>query len=114
VRDGFVGHHNALSMARQRHLQLMSTRRGGAALYRPYTGPYAGRGLRRTYDSKVDDANISEKYLKETTMEGYIHTHLSQAQLLHKEFAHPLNIVIMSKPTCAHKPRPISSCSAVI
>ena len=34
---------------------------------------------------------------KETTVEGHIQTSLYQAQLLHKEFAQPLNVVIIVK-----------------
>jgi putative transposase len=37
--DGHFGHHNALQMARQSHLQLISKLRCDAALYLPYTGP---------------------------------------------------------------------------
>ena len=68
-----------------------------AALYLPYTGPYAGRGPRRKYGSKVDYTHMPEQYLKDTTVEGHIQTRLYQAQLLHKEFAQPLNVVIIVK-----------------
>jgi putative transposase len=97
VLDGHFGNHNALHMARQCHVHLISKLRADSALYWPYTGPYAGRGPRRTYGDKVDYAHLPEKYLKETTVEGYIQTHLYQAQLLHKEFAQPLNVVILVK-----------------
>jgi putative transposase len=95
--DGHFGHHNALQMARQSHLHLISTLRCDAALYLPYTGPYAGRGPHRKYGSKLDYHNMPEKYLKETTVEGPIHTRVYQAQLLHREFAQPLNVVIIVK-----------------
>jgi putative transposase len=95
--DGHFGHHNALQMARQSHLHLISKLRCDAALYLPYTGPYAGRGPHRKYGSKLDYHNMPEKYLKETTVEGPIHTRVYQAQLLHREFAQPLNVVIIVK-----------------
>jgi len=38
-RDGPFGTHNALQMARQGNLHLMSKLRCDAALYFPYTGP---------------------------------------------------------------------------
>jgi putative transposase len=95
--DGHFGHHNALQMARQSHLHLISKLRCEAALYLPYTGPYAGRGPHRKYGSKLDYHNMPEKYLKETTVEGPIHTRVYQAQLLHREFAQPLNVVIIVK-----------------
>jgi putative transposase len=97
VLDGHFGNHNAVQMAQQSHLHLISKLRCDAALYFPYTGPYAGRGPRRKYGRKVDYANMPQQYLKATTVDGHIETRLSQAQLLHKEFAHPLNVVILVK-----------------
>jgi putative transposase len=97
VLDGHFGNHNALHMARQSHLHLISKLRSDAALYFPYTGSYAGRGPRRTYGSKVEYGHMPAQYLKETTVDGHIHTCLYQAQLLHKEFAQPLNVVIIIK-----------------
>jgi putative transposase len=95
--DGHFGHHNALQMARQGNLPLISKLRCDAALYFPYTGPYAGRGPHRQYGRKLEYHNIPPQYLKETTVEGNIPTCLYQAQLLHKEFAHALNVVIIVK-----------------
>jgi putative transposase len=97
VLDGHFGNHNALQMARQHNLHLISKLRCDAALYFPYTGPYAGRGPHRKYGHKVDYDHLPAQYLKETTVEGPIQTSLYQAQLLHKEFAHPLNVVIIVK-----------------
>jgi len=97
VLDGHFGNHNALHMARQCALHLISKLRCDAALYLPYTGPYAGRGPHRKYGRKVDYDNIPAQYLKETTVEGHIQTRLYQAQLLHKEFAQPLHVVIIAK-----------------
>jgi putative transposase len=97
VLDGHFGNHHALQMAQQSHLHLISKLRCDAALYFPYAGPYAGRGPRRKYGRRVEYANMPAQYLKETTVEGQIQTHVYQAQLLHKEFAHPLNVVIIVK-----------------
>jgi putative transposase len=41
--------------------------------------------------------NIPRQYLKETSVEGHIQTRLYQAQLLHKDFTQPLNVVIIAK-----------------
>ena len=97
VLDGHFGNHNALHMARQHNLHLISKLRCDAALYFPYTGPYAGRGPHRKYGDKVDYDDLPVPYLKETTVEGHMQTCLYQMQLLHKEFAHPLNVVIIVK-----------------
>ena len=97
VLDGHFGNHNALHMARQCGLHLISKLRCDAALYFPSTGPYAGRGPRRKYGHKVAYDHLPVQYLKETTVEGPIETRLYQMQVLHKEFAHPLNVVIIAK-----------------
>jgi putative transposase len=47
VLDGHFGNHNALQMAQQSNLHLISKLRCDAALYFPYVGPYAGRGPHR-------------------------------------------------------------------
>jgi len=97
VLDGHFGNHNALHMARQHHLHLISKLRCDAALYFPYTGPYAGRGPHRKYGDKIDYDDIPLPYLKETTVEGQVKTCVYQMHLLHKEFAQPLNVVIIAK-----------------
>jgi putative transposase len=97
VLDGHFGNHHAFHMARQCGLHLISKLRCDAALYFPYTGPYAGRGPRRKYGHKVDYDHLPVQYLKETTVEGDIETRLYQMQLLHKEFAQLLNVVILAK-----------------
>jgi hypothetical protein len=97
VLDGHVGTHNALPMARQCHMHLISTLRSDSALYLPYTGPYAGRGPHRTSGDKVDDDNLPVQYLKETTVEKHVTTALYQRQLLHKEFVQPLPVVLIVK-----------------
>jgi len=97
VLDGHFGNHNAWHMAQQCHVQLISKLRCDSALSVPYDGPYAGRGPRRKYGSRLDYRNIPDKYLKETTVEDHIQTRIYQAQLLHKEFAQPLNVVLIVK-----------------
>ena len=107
VLDGHFGNHNALDMARQCGLHLISKLRCDAALYLPYTGAYAGRGPRRKYGHKIDYDHLPGQYLKETTVEGPIQTCIYQAHRLHKEFQDPLNVVIIAQTnlrtlSCAH------------
>src|SRR5712692_776054 len=97
VLDGHFGNHNALQMARQSNLHLICKLRCDAALSFPYTGPYAGRGPRRKYGDKVDYTHMPEKSIIDTTVDGPMQTCVSQAQLLHKEFVQPLNVVILVK-----------------
>jgi putative transposase len=97
VLDGHFGNHPALHMVRSVGVHLISKLRHDAALYVPYEGPYAGRGPRRKYGSKLDYTHIPVKYLKRTTVEDNIQTNIYQAKMLHKEFSNPLHIVMIVK-----------------
>ena len=97
VLDGHFGNSPALHMVQQCNLQLISKLRSDAALYFPYDGPYQGRGPHRKYGAKLNYAALPQQYLKETTVEDQIETHIYQADLLQKEFAQPLNVVIIEK-----------------
>ena len=99
VLEGHFGNHNALQMARQCGLHLIAKLRCDAALYFPYTGPYAGRGPRRKYGPTVAYDHLPVQYLKEASVEGHIETRLYQMQLRHKEFTQPWNVVIIAKTT---------------
>lgn len=97
VLDGHFGNHHAGEMVRQCGLHLISKLRHDSALYWPYAGTYAGHGPHRKYGSRLDYRHIPAQYLKVTTLEGPIQTRIYQAQLLHKEFSQPLNVVIIIK-----------------
>ncbi len=95
--DGHFGNKYALHMVRQCNLHLISKLRSDAALYLPYDGPYSGHGPHRKYGTRLDYRHIPDKYLKQTSVEKQIETRIYQVQALHKEFAQPLNVVIIVK-----------------
>ena len=95
--DGHFGNAAALQMVRQCGLHLISKLRSDSALYFPYDGPYQGRGPRRKYGDKVDYQALPDKYLRQTTVDDQIETRVYQAELLHKECAQLLNVVIIVK-----------------
>lgn len=95
--DGHFGNNNALQMVLQCGLHLISKLRYDSALYFPYDGPYSGVGPHRKYGDKIDYRNIPDKYLVETSVDDDIETHIYQAKMLHKDFAQPLNVVIITK-----------------
>src|SRR2546425_3405093 len=97
VFDGAFGHNDALQMVRQVGLHLISKLRYDAALYFPYDGPYAGRGQRKKYGTKLDYRHIPEEYLQESLVEKDIETKIYQIPLWHKKFADMLNIVVIVK-----------------
>lgn len=95
--DGYFGHAAALQMARAQNLHLISKLRTDAALYVPYTGPYAGRGPRQIYGTKLDYRALPTAALHTTTVAGGVTTRIFQTRLLHKDFPQPLNVVIIQK-----------------
>lgn len=95
--DGHFGHNAAMQMVRQCGLHLISKLRSDAALYLPYDGPYCGHGQPKKYGNKINYNHLPEKHLKHSFVEGGIQTCIYQATMLHKEFAHSLNVVILAK-----------------
>lgn len=95
--DGHFGNSPTVQMVRQCGLHLISKLRSDAALYMPYTGPYHGRGPRRKYGDKLDLRVLPVQYLVERSIEDTLETCVYQAELLHKAFAQPLNVVILVK-----------------
>ena len=101
VLDGHFGNNNALQMTIQCDLHLISKLRHDAALYFPYAGPQK----RRKYGDKIDYANIPAQYLQQSSVEEDIQTDIYQAVMLHKDFAQPLNVVIIVKTNRKTKKR---------
>jgi putative transposase len=95
--DGHFGNNNALQMVLQCGLHLISKLRHDAALYFIYDGKQKHKGPRKKYGRKIDYRNIPEKYLVETSAQGYIQTRIYRAVMLHRGFAQALNVVIITK-----------------
>jgi putative transposase len=81
IFDGELGHNDALQMAQQVSLHLISKLRYNSALYLPYDGPYSGRGPRRKYGQKLDYQNIPSEYLKSKSVDEDIKTQIYQMPL---------------------------------
>jgi putative transposase len=97
VLDGHFGNCPGAAMVTQTGLQLISKLRWNAALYFPYRGKYQGRGPHPKYGQPVNIRRMDKKYLKESTTSKNIRTDVYQAELLNKEFAQPLNVVVILK-----------------
>jgi len=97
VVDGHFGNNNALQMARQCNLQLISKLRADSALYLPYTGPYAGKGPHRIYGDKINPRALPARFLRQITVEDGIETRSYQLEARHRTFAQALNLVVIVK-----------------
>jgi hypothetical protein len=97
VLDGHFGNNNALQMALQCGIDMISKLRCDAVLYFMYDGPQKKCGARRKYGNKIAYDHIPARYLKASEVEDGIRTDYYQATMLHKSFAQPLNVVIIVK-----------------
>ena len=95
--DGHFGNYPAAWMVRQTGLHLISKLRHDAALSLPYAGPKPKRGPYPKYGKRIDYHNLPAEHLQQSTTEDGIRTDIYQAQMWNKEFAIPLNVVIIHK-----------------
>jgi putative transposase len=97
VMDGHFGNYPSAWMVLQSGLQLVSKLRHDAALYEPFSGKYRGRGPHPKYGDKIDVRKMKKRDLKSDKIEDGLRTQIYQAALLNKEFAFPLNVVVILK-----------------
>ena len=95
--DGHFGNYPSAWMVVQTGVHLISKLRHDAALYEPFTRKSSGRGPRPKYGDKVDVRRMKKKYLHSDTVKDGLRTQIYQATLLNKEFAFPLNVVVILK-----------------
>ncbi len=103
VMDGHFGNYPSAWMVLQTGLQYVSKLRSDAALYEPFAGKYCGHGPHPKYGAKVDVRPLKKKYLKQETKEVGIRTQIYQATLLNREFAFPINVVVILKTNLSTK-----------
>jgi putative transposase len=97
VMDGHFGNYPSAWMVLQAGLQYVSKLRSDAALSEPFAGKYRGHGPHPKYGDKVDVRKMKKKYLKLDDQEAGIRTQIYQATLLNREFAFPINVVVILK-----------------
>jgi len=103
VMDGHFGNYPSAWMVLQTGLQFVSKFRSDAALYETFAGKYCGHGPRPKYGDKVDVCKMKKKYLKLDDQEAGIRTQIYQATLLNREFAFPINVVVILKTNLSTK-----------
>jgi len=101
VMDGHFGNYPSAWMVLQTGVQFVSKLRSDAALYEPFAETYRGRGPHPKYGDKVDVRQMKKKYLKLEEKEAGIRTQIYQATLLNREFACPINVVVILKTNLA-------------
>ncbi len=91
--DGKFGHHNAAQMALCLGLHLVSKLRYDSALYLPPSD----NAHRHKYGDKINPRNLPQEYLIHTHCEDNWRCDHYNLQVLHKQFAQPINVVIIVK-----------------
>lgn len=97
VLDGHYGHAEAVRLAQENQLELVSKLRCDAALFEKYVGIYSGRGRRKKYGEKLNYEKIPPKYLIKSETEGELMTRYYQGFFLHRKFKGELNVVVIEK-----------------
>jgi len=95
--DGHFGHNQAVLMARENGLELISKLRKDAGLFEKYAGEYSGRGAPKKYGAKLNYGQLPDRYLKKSERAGEIITNHYHGIFLSKSFASALNVVIIEK-----------------
>ena len=97
VLDGHFGHTQAVLMAQENGLELVSKLRCDTALCEKYEGEYGGKGRRKKYGEKLNYDEIPAKYLKKSESNSGITTNYYQGMFLNRKFRKALNVVIIEK-----------------
>ncbi len=95
--DGHFGHHQAVLMALENGLHLISKMRRDSCLYERYTGKQNKFGPKRKYGAKLDYDRLPKKYLKQSEFTKGVMTNIYQGLFVHREFGCNLNVVIIVK-----------------
>ena len=95
--DAHFGHHQAVLMALENDLHLISKMRRDAALVEKYDGGYGGRGAKKKYGKRLKYDLLPTKYLRHSERAGEIITNYYQGLFLHREFGREINVVILVK-----------------
>ena len=97
VLDGFFGNGPSAWVVQQQGFHLISKLRHNAALFWPYTGHKPKRGATPRYGDRVDYAHLPLDKRCSSLTEHAICTDTYQLTVCNKQFAHPLNVVILLK-----------------
>jgi putative transposase len=95
--DGHFGHNQAVLMALENDLHLISKLRRDTLLFEKYEGKQKPKGARKKYGAQLNYQAMPIKYLKKTEVEGQIIVNYYQGIFLHKSFGMALNVVVIVK-----------------
>jgi putative transposase len=95
--DGHFGHAQAVLMARQNELELISKLRRDAVLFEKYDGAYSGRGAKKKYGKRLRFDLMPPKYLRKSEKKADEIINYYAGEFWHKEFSEAIKVVIIVK-----------------
>lgn len=95
--DGHFGHQQAVLMAQQNELELISKLRRDAVLFEKYEGPYRGKGRKKKYGKRLQYDLMPPKYLEKSEKKADEIINYYAGVFWHKEFAEAIKVVILVK-----------------
>lgn len=101
--DGHFGHYQAVLLAQQNELELISKLRKDAVLFEKYEGEYGGRGAKKKYGKRLRYDLLPVRYLQKSERKGAEIINYYAGEFWHKEFAEKIKVVIIVKIDVAKK-----------
>lgn len=96
--DGHFGHNQAVLMARENSLELISKLRKDAVLFEKYEGAYSGHGRRKQKGERLKFESIPQNYwIKSVSENKAVTTNYYQGIFIHPSFGMPLKVVIIER-----------------
>ena len=95
--DGHYGHNQAVLMARENGLELITKLRKDGILYEKYEGEYSGRGARKKKGERLNLDAIPRKYWQKEVREKELVTNYYAGIFRHPSFGMELKVVIIEK-----------------
>jgi putative transposase len=93
--DGHFGHHQAVLLAQQNELELISKLRRDTVLYEPYDGEQSGKGRKKKYGARLKYDSLPTKYLQKSEQKGDEIINYYAGVFWHQEFAEAMRVVVI-------------------
>jgi len=97
VLDGHFGHAQAVLLAQENSLELISKLRCDAALFEKYEGSQKSRGPRKKYGQRLNYEQIPGRFWQKSERNAGLLTNYYQGTFLNRKFKKALNVVIIER-----------------
>lgn len=93
--DGHFGHSQAVLLAQQNELELISKLRRDTVLYEQYDGEQSGKGRKKKYGARLQYDLLPTKYLQKSEQKGDEIINYYAGVFWHQEFAEAMRVVVI-------------------